>query len=96
MLQGNTLKDEGKAADAMRCYLTAVSLCPAFAPAHSNLASIYKEQGQWGQVRGCDGCICTGYYSLPVRYQDPRDGNAMLATRRWVHHHHRPTACHSC
>ncbi|KAK6013215.1 tetratricopeptide repeat protein [Ostertagia ostertagi] len=42
---GNTLKEMGDAANAMQCYTRAIQINPAFADAHSNLASIHKDSG---------------------------------------------------
>jgi protein O-GlcNAc transferase len=47
---GNALKDKGFVKEAIHCYVTAIRLMPTFAAAHSNLGSIFKEQGKIEQV----------------------------------------------
>ena len=39
---GNTLKEMGDIQGALQCYSRAIQINPAFADAHSNLASIHK------------------------------------------------------
>jgi len=39
---GNTLKEMQDIQGAMQCYTRAIQINPAFADAHSNLASIHK------------------------------------------------------
>lgn len=42
---GNTLKEMGDVNGALQCYTRAIQINPAFADAHSNLASIHKDAG---------------------------------------------------
>lgn len=42
---GNTLKEMGDVNGALQCYTRAIQINPAFADAHSNLASIHKDSG---------------------------------------------------
>lgn len=42
---GNTLKEMQDITGAMQCYTRAIQINPAFADAHSNLASIHKDSG---------------------------------------------------
>lgn len=42
---GNTLKEIGDINGAVHCYTRAIQINPAFADAHSNLASIHKDAG---------------------------------------------------
>lgn len=42
---GNTLKEMGDINGALQCYTRAIQINPAFADAHSNLASIHKDSG---------------------------------------------------
>jgi protein O-GlcNAc transferase len=42
---GNTLKEMGDINSALQCYTRAIQINPAFADAHSNLASIHKDAG---------------------------------------------------
>jgi protein O-GlcNAc transferase len=42
---GNTLKEMGDISGALQCYTRAIQINPAFADAHSNLASIHKDSG---------------------------------------------------
>lgn len=42
---GNTLKEMQDISGAMQCYTRAIQINPAFADAHSNLASIHKDSG---------------------------------------------------
>lgn len=42
---GNTLKEMQDVQGAMQCYTRAIQINPAFADAHSNLASIHKDSG---------------------------------------------------
>lgn len=42
---GNTLKEMQDIQGALQCYTRAIQINPAFADAHSNLASIHKDSG---------------------------------------------------
>jgi protein O-GlcNAc transferase len=42
---GNTLKEMQDINGALQCYTRAIQINPAFADAHSNLASIHKDSG---------------------------------------------------
>jgi len=42
---GNTLKEMQDITGAMQCYSRAIQINPAFADAHSNLASVHKDSG---------------------------------------------------
>ena len=42
---GNTLKEMGDVTGAIQCYSRAIQINPAFADAHSNLASVHKDSG---------------------------------------------------
>ena len=42
---GNTLKEMQDITGALQCYTRAIQINPAFADAHSNLASIHKDSG---------------------------------------------------
>lgn len=42
---GNTLKEMQDTQGALQCYTRAIHINPAFADAHSNLASIHKDSG---------------------------------------------------
>lgn len=42
---GNTLKEMQDVQGALHCYTRAIQINPAFADAHSNLASIHKDSG---------------------------------------------------
>ena len=42
---GNTLKEMQDVQGALSCYTRAIQINPAFADAHSNLASIHKDSG---------------------------------------------------
>lgn len=59
---GNTLKEMQDVQGALQCYTRAIQINPAFADAHSNLASIHKVQtvpiflivgGNWTQEVNC-------------------------------------------
>ena len=42
---GNAMKDKGRLNESLRCYQMAILICPNFAAAHSNLASLLKDKG---------------------------------------------------
>ena len=42
---GNTLKEMHDVQGALQCYTRAIQINPAFADAHSNLASVHKDSG---------------------------------------------------
>ena len=42
---GNTLKEMHDVSGALQCYTRAIQINPAFADAHSNLASVHKDSG---------------------------------------------------
>jgi protein O-GlcNAc transferase len=42
---GNTLKEMQDIQGALKCYTQAIQINPAFADAHSNLASLHKDSG---------------------------------------------------
>lgn len=44
-IAGNTLKEMQDVSGALQCYTRAIQINPAFADAHSNLASIHKDSG---------------------------------------------------
>jgi protein O-GlcNAc transferase len=49
--RGNTLKEMGDVNGALQCYTRAIQINPAFADAHSNLASIHKDSGENSFIR---------------------------------------------
>ena len=42
--------DKGFIKEAIHCYVTAIRLMPKFSAAHSNLGSVFKEQGKLQQA----------------------------------------------
>ena len=63
--------------EAIHCYVTAVRLMPTFAAAHSNLASIFKEQGKTDQALAhyheaitIDPLFADAYSNLGNTYKD--------------------------
>ena len=42
---GNAFKEMGSVNEALQCYTKAIQINPAFADAHSNLASVHKDSG---------------------------------------------------
>lgn len=50
---GNTLKEMQDVQGALQCYTRAIQINPAFADAHSNLASIHKV----GRILDLNVCI---------------------------------------
>ena len=42
--------DKGFIKEAIHCYVTAIRLMPRFSAAHSNLGSVFKEQGKLQQA----------------------------------------------
>uniref|UniRef100_A0A8C3AAF3 UDP-N-acetylglucosamine--peptide N-acetylglucosaminyltransferase 110 kDa subunit n=1 Tax=Cyclopterus lumpus TaxID=8103 RepID=A0A8C3AAF3_CYCLU len=79
---GNTLKEMQDVQGALQCYTRAIQINPAFADAHSNLASIHKV-GMILSVFRYDDCVQPAaqtamklqYFSLHVNYMCTDSGN---------------------
>ena len=68
---------------AMQCYARAIQINPAFADAHSNLASIHKDAGNIPEA-------ITSYRTALKLKPDFPDASCNLAhCLQVVHHHHR-------
>jgi protein O-GlcNAc transferase len=71
------LKDKLLIKEAMHCYVTAIRIMPTFAPAHSNLASVFKEQGKitqavahYKEAIAIDPSFADAYSNLGNVYKD--------------------------
>src|SRR5262249_44286598 len=50
---GNALREQGKSAEAERCYREALRLRPAYAEAHNNLGNLFRDQRDIPAARAC-------------------------------------------